>query len=259
MTSNNIQYSWKRPDLIDHDKFLHIIEDIAQLNVEDYKKDQRLSLTVFLYLFTGILLASGVHDMGLCVTVQTELSLGAGTGSSASFAVSLAGALLRYLSVKTSGHKTSDDPKVFTRSELGLVSEWAFRAEKIIHGNPSGVDNTVCTFGSVVSFRKGNEPVSLHTSQEIRGILVDTRVPKNTGEMVKKVEVLKERHPKVVESILESIEELCGEAVEYFSCLGLLDKAGSTEDIDHCYRNLNVSRYYLLVIHQINSESIKRH
>lgn len=243
-----VQFSWKCPKLIDHEKYLHLVQEITQIS-EDYKKEQQQSLTVFFYLYFGMVLASGIKPVGLNVNVHSELSLGSGTGSSASFAVSLAGAFLRYLTIKLANISSAQPAQAtdeFTRSELGLISEWAFSAEKIIHGNPSGIDNTVCTFGSMVSFRKGSDPVSIQSGRDIRGILVDSCVPKNTGEMVRKVARLKDRHPKVIENILESIEELSSEAVEYFSCLGLLEKTGAFDDVEQCYKNLSVSRVYFL-------------
>jgi mevalonate kinase len=39
-------------------------------------------------------------------------------------------------------------------SILKIINDWAYLGEKCIHGNPSGVDNTVATFGGGVVFRK---------------------------------------------------------------------------------------------------------
>ena len=37
---------------------------------------------------------------------------------------------------------------------LPIINGWAYLGESCIHGNPSGVDNTVATFGGGVAFRK---------------------------------------------------------------------------------------------------------
>lgn len=72
-------------------------------------------------------------------------------GSSAAFCVALSAALLAF----------SDSVKIdlnhqgwllFAEDELDLLNKWAFEGEKIIHGRPSGIDNTVSTYGMLSFF-----------------------------------------------------------------------------------------------------------
>lgn len=35
----------------------------------------------------------------------------------------------------------------WTEENLELINKWAFQGERVIHGNPSGVDNAISTWG----------------------------------------------------------------------------------------------------------------
>lgn len=80
------------------------------------------------------------------MVVNSELPLGSGLGSSAALCVALSAALLAF-SDSVSLDMNQQGWSVFGESELDLVNKWAFEGEKIIHGKPSGLDNTVSTYG----------------------------------------------------------------------------------------------------------------
>lgn len=80
------------------------------------------------------------------MVVNSELPLGSGLGSSAAFCVALSAALLAF-SDSVSLEMSQQGWSGFGESELELVNKWAFEGEKIIHGKPSGLDNTVSTYG----------------------------------------------------------------------------------------------------------------
>ena len=88
---------------------------------------------------------------GLSVTVKPPtLPVGAGLGSSAAFSVSTAAALLDALEVLTRGSDADANVEEWEAAtppaaSLTLINEWAFAAEMLFHGTPSGLDNTVAT------------------------------------------------------------------------------------------------------------------
>lgn len=80
--------------------------------------------------------------------VTSDLPIGAGLGSSAAFCVSMSGALLTAAGAVGNGVGSgAGEWELFGKDDLELVNQWAFQGEKIIHGKPSGIDNSVSTFG----------------------------------------------------------------------------------------------------------------
>jgi mevalonate kinase len=75
------------------------------------------------------------------ITVTSQLPIGAGLGSSAAFCVCAAAACL------LATGSVSVEEGAFPEAAQTLINSWAFEAEKLIHGNPSGIDNCISTFG----------------------------------------------------------------------------------------------------------------
>lgn len=80
------------------------------------------------------------------MSVTSELPLGSGLGSSAAYCVALSAALLA-LSSGVNLDVSLQEWQGFEDDELKLLNGWAFEGEKIIQGRPSGIDNTVSTYG----------------------------------------------------------------------------------------------------------------
>ncbi|PPS06935.1 hypothetical protein GOBAR_AA13703 [Gossypium barbadense] len=159
---------------------LETIKSLATLVDEQSFPETKIGLAsgvyAFLWLYTSIL---GFKPA--TVTVSSELPVGAGLGSSAAYCVSLSAALLALsdsvkLDVSQKGWST------FKETEAELVNKWAFEGEKIIHGRPSGVDNSVSTF-----------------------------VGRDTKALVANVSARKSRHPDAMCSVLNAIEAISDE------------------------------------------------
>lgn len=103
--------------------------------------------------------------------------------------------------------------------ELGLdderVNELAFECEKIAHGTPSGIDNTLSTYGQTMLFRSGESPLRKvieidHAVQLVVGI---SGIESLTAATVARVCKAREAHPELYENIFNQIDSLVIEGV----------------------------------------------
>jgi hydroxymethylglutaryl-CoA reductase len=103
--------------------------------------------------------------------------------------------------------------------ELGLnderVNELAFECEKIAHGTPSGIDNTLSTYGQTMLFRSGESPLRKvieidHAVQLVVGI---SGIESLTAATVARVRKAREAHPDLYENIFNQIDSLVIEGV----------------------------------------------
>ena len=107
----------------------------------------------------------------------SNLPAGAGLGSSAAYSVCLAAGFLGscgFVSASSSSPCSSkadadtlniigsrmsragiefgigDEEFCWSEEDLQLINKWGFRAETLIHGTPSGIDNGISTYGSLI-------------------------------------------------------------------------------------------------------------
>ena len=106
----------------------------------------RLMIGITIYFVSLLTYFFCFRNKPATVSVSSELPLGSGLGSSAAFCVSLSGALLA-LSDSSKVDFSQQDWVSFGEKDQLLANKWAFEGEKIIHGKPSGIDNTVSTYG----------------------------------------------------------------------------------------------------------------
>ncbi|KAI1414582.1 mevalonate kinase [Hypoxylon sp. FL1857] len=184
------------------------LADISPGKSEAERKVHRNSAASFLYLFLSL---GSPKSPGCRYTLRSTIPIGAGVGSSASIAVCLAAAML--LQIRTLSGPHPDQPSDEARLQVERINRWAFVAEMCIHGNPSGVDNTVATHGKAVvyqrkDYKKPPKVTPLWDFPELPLLLVDTKVPKSTAIEVAKVAALKNTHKELVGSILDAVDTI---------------------------------------------------
>jgi mevalonate kinase len=106
---------------------------------------------------------------GLRINIRSDVPPGAGLGSSAAVATAVIGAI-SYL---------------FDCYESNVVWDAAFEAEKAVHGNPSGIDNTVSLYGGFIVYRKGSGFQRLRNMlTNSRIVIVDSGISRSTAKAV---------------------------------------------------------------------------
>jgi mevalonate kinase len=181
------------------------IDAVSPKLPEALRKIHHSTACSFLYLFLS--LAS--RKTAPCIyTLRSTIPIGAGLGSSASISVCIAAALLLQMRALSGPHQ--DQPAQESELQIERINRWAFVGEMCIHGNPSGVDNTVSTGGKAVLFQRldYNKPprvIPLHSFPELPLLLVNTRQSRSTATEVAKVSTLRTAHPMLTENILNAI------------------------------------------------------
>lgn len=200
-----------------------LLEKLAELvnlfNVEF----QKFAIHVVLHLYLTI--AADIfktRNTGLHIKVMSEIPIGGGLGSSASLSVAVTSCLLVVCGV------ISKEQSSWTEEDLKEINYYAYDGEKIIHGYPSGIDNTVSTFGHFLSFKSGKiQCLPDLNSLELNLLVVNTKVSRSTKTLVEGVRKRREVFPDLYSSIFQAIGNVTG----YFKTL-LLNVSSSQDDKD---------------------------
>uniref|UniRef100_A0A0K0G033 Mevalonate kinase (inferred by orthology to a human protein) n=1 Tax=Strongyloides venezuelensis TaxID=75913 RepID=A0A0K0G033_STRVS len=185
---------------------------------EDQCGVQHLAILAFWYLLLGVVQRK--RDlMAVKVTVKFKLPACVGLGSSDSiqfpgaFCVCVATALLQTAGIIPPPTIPADDHGTMTWEDIHLdtIRRWSAAAESLIHGRASGLDAAVCTFGGVASYKPGKPIETLKNIPDLRVILVNSKVERNTTRMVQTVKDRLKKFKDVIEGIFNSIDAISKE------------------------------------------------
>ncbi|MFO7537347.1 MAG: mevalonate kinase [Chloroflexota bacterium] len=119
--------------------------------------------------------AAQIDDLPpLTITVSSQIPIASGLGSGAAITAAIIRALAQHLGLAAFVGNTA-------------VSDLTYEVEKIYHGTPSGIDNTVVAFEQPVYFQRGQphnriEPFAV--ARPLRLIVADTGLSSSTRQVV---------------------------------------------------------------------------
>ena len=143
----------------------------------------------------AILERLNLSDKGMRIEVFPDIPRGMGLGGSAAIAVAIIRGLNNHFNLGLSDE---------------AVNGMAFESEKIAHGNPSGIDNTMATFGKPLIYRSGEPPLveTLNINENFSMVVGFTRHEGVTAKTVRNVREGWRKNTSMYEKIFDDIDEL---------------------------------------------------
>lgn len=142
----------------------------------------------------------GVGEANFNIEASSALPPGMGLGSSAAVAVAITRAIAACSEIELNDT---------------VVNEIAFDCEKLAHGTPSGIDNTIACFARAMLYRrKGEMTIRNLQLAEIPPLLIGfSHAPGSTLEQVAGVRSRRERNSHQYDRLFDQIDEITTEAV----------------------------------------------
>lgn len=171
--------------------------------------------------------AVGASRIPACtIKITSTIPVAAGLGSGAAVTVAILRALSAYL-----GHPLPDEQ----------VCQLAFEVEKIHHGTPSGIDNTVVTYGRPVYFVKEKPIEQLHPRLPFTIVIGDTGIQSSTALAVGNVRKAWQQHQDEYEALFDSTGAIVDSARAAIES-GMIELLGPLMDANHgLLRKIGVS------------------
>jgi hydroxymethylglutaryl-CoA reductase len=137
----------------------------------------------------------GLSRRAMRIEVFPDVPRSMGLGGSAAMAVAIVRALDKHFRLKLSDEQ---------------VNRLAFESEKVAHGSPSGLDNTLACYGKALVFRTGDPPLiePLNIREPIPAVIGMTGFEGLTAKTVGRVREAWQQDKKLYERIFDQIDAL---------------------------------------------------
>jgi mevalonate kinase len=162
----------------------------------------------------------------LSIEIRSTIPFGSGFGSGAA----VSAALMRELS-SVLGHPLEGD----------TLNDLVYEVEKIHHGTPSGIDNTVIVRNTPIYFVREKPIQNIKNAVPLTFVVADTGIPAPTKETVGRVRELVMGDPKIYRPYIDQIGQIVDEARTHME-KGYLLGIGHLMNLNHnVLRSLEVS------------------
>lgn len=129
--------------------------------------------------------------------IESDIPLASGLGSGAAVSTAIVRAL-------AAGYNIPLDPPT--------ASALVYEVERLYHGTPSGIDNTVIAYEQPIYFVRGRPPEPLPVGRTLHLLVADSGVPSRTRQVVGDVRRRWEAEPARYEALFDRIAEEVEEA-----------------------------------------------
>jgi mevalonate kinase len=151
------------------------------------------------------------------LTIQSTVPIASGMGSGAAVSTALVCALAKFLGQPL---------------EPREASELVYEVEKIHHGTPSGIDNTVIAYEKPIYFVRGKPVERLTAGKPFTLLIADTGNPSPTGKIVERVRHKREREPAHYDALFDQIGDVADEGRRAIES-GDIEELGPLMDENH--------------------------
>jgi len=134
---------------------------------------------------SGIIDEDLLYPDGLEITIDSDIPIGVGLGSSSACCVAAAASLYALFCEKDGGAKLKFSQENETKDILSLAKE----AERTIFPDTSGADCTVCTYGGMIEYPSIEK---IGNTFDLNLLIANSMIPHNTKNSVEKVNKFKE-------------------------------------------------------------------
>jgi mevalonate kinase len=166
----------------------------------------------------GVFTTLNVNRRPACVMrITSSIPVAAGLGSGAAVSVAITRSLSAFL-----GSPLPDE----------RVSALAYEVEKLYHGTPSGIDNTVITYGKPVYFVRQQPIVTFAIKHPFTIVIADTGIRCPTSVPVGEVRKAWQADPEGYETFFDSAGEIA-EAARRSIESGEIERLGMLMDSNH--------------------------